>query len=88
MVRVTNRKTAERHLLKDFVGRVIDLAFAHSDDVLLSVVDEIGNLLIYELKPTAYGKISYPLLCIIQLIDELTMNLETLNSLLNEMLIL
>jgi enhancer of mRNA-decapping protein 4 len=61
VVRITNRRTAERHLLKDFVGRVIDLAFAHTDDILLAVVDEIGNLCVYELKQvTDDGKITYP----------------------------
>ena len=65
-MRVTNRKTAERTLLKDFVGRVIDLAFAHTDDVILAVVDEIGNLCVYEIKETDDRKIEYPLtLCIL-----------------------
>ena len=63
VVRVTNRKTAERTLLKDFVGRVIDLAFAHTDDVILAVVDEIGNLCVYEIKETDDRKIEYPLIC-------------------------
>ena len=62
VVRVTNRKTAERTLLKDFVGRVIDLAFAHTDDVILAVVDEIGNLCVYEIKETDDRKIEYPLM--------------------------
>lgn len=60
VVRIANRKTAERHLLKDFCGRVIDLAFAHTDDVLLAVVDEIGNLCVYEIFQTDDRKISYP----------------------------
>ena len=60
-MRVTNRKTAERTLLKDFVGRVIDLAFAHTDDVILAVVDEIGNLCVYEIKENDDRKIEYPL---------------------------
>ena len=59
-MRVNNRKTAERHLLKDFVGRVIDLAFAHTDDVLLAVVDELGNLCVYEIRETEDRKILYP----------------------------
>lgn len=59
-MRVTNRKTAERHLLKDFVGRVIDLAFAHTDDVLLAVVDELGNLCVYDIRQSDDRKILYP----------------------------
>ncbi|KAL4234139.1 enhancer of mRNA decapping 4 [Mactra antiquata] len=66
VVRITNRKTAERHLLKDFCGRVIDLAFAHTDDVLLAVVDEIGNLCVYELVQTDDRKIASTLLLHIQ----------------------
>jgi len=57
VVRVTDRKTAERHLLKDFVGRVIDLAFAHTDDILLAVVDEIGNLCVYDIRKNDDRKI-------------------------------
>ncbi|KAL3859977.1 hypothetical protein ACJMK2_010154 [Sinanodonta woodiana] len=48
VVRIVNRCTAERTLLKDFNGRVIDLAFAHTEDALLAVVDEKGNLFVYE----------------------------------------
>jgi hypothetical protein len=36
VVRIINRRTAERALLKDFIGRVIDIAFAHTDDILIS----------------------------------------------------
>ena len=50
IVRVINRKTAERTLLKGFHGRVLDISFAHQDDVLLGAVDEIGNMFIYAIK--------------------------------------
>ena len=60
VVRIMNRTTAERTLLKDFVGRVTDLAFAHTDDVILAVVDEIGNLCVYEIKESFTHKIEYP----------------------------
>ncbi|VDI24652.1 enhancer of mRNA-decapping protein 4 [Mytilus galloprovincialis] len=52
VVRIINRKTAERALLKDFAGRVIDIAFAHTDDILIGAVDEIGNLMVYHVKET------------------------------------
>lgn len=52
VVRIINRRTAERALLKDFTGRVIDIAFAHTDDILIGAVDEIGNLLVYHVKET------------------------------------
>lgn len=47
-VRVIHRRTAERALLKNFVGQVVDLAFAQLSNVVLGAVDEIGNMLIHE----------------------------------------
>lgn len=52
VVRIINRRTAERALLKDFGGRVIDLAFAHTDEILVGAVDEIGSLMVYHVKET------------------------------------
>lgn len=60
VVRIINRKTAERALLKDFAGRVIDIAFAHTDDILIGAVDEIGNLMVYHVKETDDRKLMYP----------------------------
>jgi hypothetical protein len=51
----------ERALLKDFIGRVIDIAFAHTDDILIGAVDEIGNLMVYHVKETDDMKLMYPL---------------------------
>ncbi|XP_064611108.1 enhancer of mRNA-decapping protein 4-like [Liolophura sinensis] len=50
IVRIINSRSAERALLKDFTGRVIDIAFAHTDEVMLAAVDEIGNLFVYEIE--------------------------------------
>jgi hypothetical protein len=44
---------------KDFIGRVIDIAFAHTDDILISAVDEIGNLMVYHVKETDDMKLMY-----------------------------
>ena len=60
MVRIINRKTAERALLKDLTGRVVDIAFAYTDDVILAAVDEIGNLLVHSIKEGDDKKIQYP----------------------------
>ncbi|OWF47144.1 enhancer of mRNA-decapping protein 4-like [Mizuhopecten yessoensis] len=57
IVRIINRRTAERVLLKDFTGKVIDIAFAHTDDVIFGAVDEVGNLFVYSIKETDYGKL-------------------------------
>lgn len=57
IVRIINRRTAERVLLKDFTGRVIDIAFAHTDDVIFGAVDEMGNLFVYSLKEMDQDKL-------------------------------
>lgn len=60
VVRIINRKTAERALLKDLTGRVVDIAFAYTDDVILAAVDEIGNLLVHSVKEGEDKKLQYP----------------------------
>ncbi|XP_062607196.1 enhancer of mRNA-decapping protein 4-like, partial [Saccostrea cucullata] len=62
VVRIINRKTAERALLKDLTGRVVDIAFAYTDDVILAAVDEIGNLLVHNVKEGDDKKLQVPLL--------------------------
>ena len=43
--------TSDRTLLKNFSGRVTDVAFAHlQNDVILGAVDEMGNMFIYEIR--------------------------------------
>ena len=60
IVRIINRKTAERALLKGFSGKVTDVSFAHVGPVVLGVVDEVGNMFIYEIVEAEDGKIEYP----------------------------
>lgn len=50
VVRIINRKIAERALLKDLTGKVVDIVFVYIDDVILVVVDEVGNLLVYSVR--------------------------------------
>ncbi|XP_078608000.1 enhancer of mRNA-decapping protein 4-like isoform X2 [Branchiostoma floridae x Branchiostoma japonicum] len=49
VVRVINRQTAERTLLKGFVGSVTDLGFAHLGSSLLACTDQLGNLFIWQI---------------------------------------
>ncbi|KAJ8339716.1 hypothetical protein SKAU_G00343490 [Synaphobranchus kaupii] len=49
MIRVLSLATAERTLLKGFVGGVTDLAFAHLDSTQLACIDEAGNLFVWQL---------------------------------------
>lgn len=60
VVRIINRKTAERALLKDLTGKVVDIAFAYTDDVILAAVDEVGNLLVHSVREGDDKKIQYP----------------------------
>ena len=57
VVRVINRRTAERALLKGFSGRVIDISFAHTTSVVIGAVDEIGNMFIHEVMENQDNKI-------------------------------
>ena len=59
-VRVYNRKTAERTLLKGFNGCVVDISFAFSSNVVLGIVDEVGGIFVYDVMETDEGKITYP----------------------------
>jgi len=58
-VRVYNRKTAERALLKGFVGRIVDISFAFTSSVVLGIVDEVGGVYIYDITELPDGKLSY-----------------------------
>ena len=60
MVRIVNRRTADRVLLKDFVGKVVDIAFAFTDEVVFGAVDVIGNLFIYSIRDSDDDKLVYP----------------------------
>lgn len=63
IVRILNRKTAERALLRGFTGKVKDISFAHLSAVVIGAVDEIGNMFIHEILEDKNGKIEYPLKC-------------------------
>ena len=58
-MRVYNRKTAERALLKGFVGCIMDISFAFTSSVVLGVVDEVGGLYIYDISEQPDGKLAY-----------------------------
>lgn len=49
MIRILSRCSSERSLLKGFVGRVTDLAFAHLNSTQLACMDEAGNLFVWQL---------------------------------------
>ncbi|XP_071959655.1 enhancer of mRNA-decapping protein 4-like [Antedon mediterranea] len=48
-VRILNRKTSTRSLIKGFVDVVSDLAFAHTNSNILACIDKLGNVTVYEL---------------------------------------
>ena len=50
MVRVVQKKTDQRVLLKGMKGIVKDLAFSHClDKIILGIVDEFGNLYVFRI---------------------------------------
>lgn len=60
VVRVVNRESMERSLLKGMEGMVQDIAFAHiPSQVVLACVDEYGNLLVHQVEETK-NKMVYP----------------------------
>lgn len=64
MVRVVNRETAERALLKGMEGLVQDIAFAHiATEIILACVDETGNLFIYSIEEKHQQQQSSILIC-------------------------
>jgi hypothetical protein len=38
----------------------VDIAFAYTDDVILAAVDEVGNLLVHNIKEGDDKKLQYP----------------------------
>lgn len=60
VVRVVNRESMERSLLKGMEGMVQDIAFAHIlSQVILACVDVYGNLLVHQIEETK-NKMVYP----------------------------
>ena len=49
VVRIIQQKTKDRTLLKKFTGQVLDVSFAHANSNLLAVIDQGGNLYVYDL---------------------------------------
>ncbi|KAI0229675.1 Enhancer of mRNA-decapping protein 4 [Lamellibrachia satsuma] len=62
IVRIINRKTAQRTLLKGFTGRVQDIAFARLSTLILGCVDEAGDMFIHEIQESPDSNISTTLL--------------------------
>ena len=53
-MRVINRQnSSDRVLLKGFSGFVTDLAFSHSASSMLAAVDDMGNLMVWNLDQIA-----------------------------------
>ncbi|XP_068209049.1 enhancer of mRNA-decapping protein 4 isoform X2 [Palaemon carinicauda] len=63
MVRIINRKSGDRGLVKNIRGMVRDLAFAHmSNRVILAFTDQYGTLSVIEVTPTSESTLSTEML--------------------------
>lgn len=63
MVRIINRKSGDRGLVKNIRGMVRDLAFAHmSNRVILAFTDQYGTLSVIEVTPTTESSLGTEML--------------------------
>ena len=49
VIRLIQNESSNRALLKNFVGTILDVSFAHANSNLLACVDQGGNLYIWDL---------------------------------------
>lgn len=64
VVRVVNRETAERALIKGMEVMVQDIAFAHiTTEIILAIVDQAGNLFVYRVEEKQQHQQSTILIC-------------------------
>ncbi|XP_040563516.1 enhancer of mRNA-decapping protein 4 homolog [Lepeophtheirus salmonis] len=56
-VRVVNRDTGERILIKGIAGKVADIAFAYLSAVIIGCIDEFGDLYIYSISEKSDKKL-------------------------------
>ena len=56
VVRIINRRTEDRLLIKGMLGPVVDLAFSHSsEEVVIGIVDSFGNMFVYRVVEESSG---------------------------------
>ncbi|KAL8593052.1 hypothetical protein ACOMHN_017978 [Nucella lapillus] len=56
-IRVMHNTSSDRKLIRGFTGSVVDVAFAHSSEVIVAGVDDLGTLLVYACKLDQQGDI-------------------------------
>ena len=56
-VRIIQMKTKDRALLKNFTGKICELSFVHPNSNVLGIVDQAGNIHIYDLD-IAHGDVA------------------------------
>ena len=60
MVRILNRKTVQKALIKGFTGSIEDMSFAHYNSDQLACIDSAGDVFIWTISEDD-DKIRYPL---------------------------
>ncbi|XP_075242831.1 enhancer of mRNA-decapping protein 4-like isoform X2 [Convolutriloba macropyga] len=61
-IRIMNRSTGSKTLIKNFVHNICDLAFASHSNVVLGAVDVMGNFSIWELKSKGGSTLDFTIL--------------------------
>ena len=59
VLRVMDQSNGNRGLLKEFVGSVLDVSFAHFHSDVLACIDQGGNVYIWQIS-TVDNKVVYP----------------------------
>ena len=59
-MRILDRKTVQKALIKGFTGSIEDISFAHYDSDHLACIDSAGDIFIWQISEDN-DKIKYPL---------------------------
>lgn len=60
MLRILNRVTVQKALIKDFTGSIEDMSFAHYNSDQLACIDSAGDVFVWTISENN-DKIKYPL---------------------------
>ena len=73
-VRIMNRSTSSKTLIKNFLFNICDLAFASHSNNILGAIDVMGNFSIWELRNKGGSTLEYTILWSIKNHDKVSAN--------------